>query len=134
VKNKIESLFELPIIRYIFVGGISFFIEISFIYLLIAIGFNEVLAVAIGFWLGFIIAFILQKIFAFKDTAKKIKHVAKQTMLYSALVCINYAFTVLGVAILYPILGLFISRTLILLITTGWNYVIYKKVIFKTAN
>jgi putative flippase GtrA len=129
--TRITELLDIPLIRYILVGGTAYIIEISFIYFLIYLGIHEIIAVAVGFWVGFIVAFFLQKIFAFRNKAKSIKHVAKQTILYSILVAVNYIFTLLTVSLLSPVVGLLIARTIALLVTTIWNYFIYKELIFK---
>lgn len=95
---------------------------------------TSVLAVGISFWLGFLIAFVLQKLIAFKNTDRSKKTVARQTLLYSGLVGVNYLFTLAFVAIFGPILGTIVARTIALIITTGWNYVIYSKLIFRSKN
>jgi putative flippase GtrA len=129
--NKILRLVEKPVVRYIIIGGLTYLLEIAFIFLLISSGTQEITAVAIGFWFGLTSSFILQKIFAFKNTTKKINHVARQSLLYVLLIIINYTFTLVCVKIMSPLIGLLFSRTLALVITTGWNYTVYSKVIFK---
>jgi len=130
-----SRLSQSSIFRYIFIGGLSYLIEVGLLALLIyGLKMTSVLAVGISFWLGFLIAFVLQKLIAFKNTDRSKKTVARQTLLYSGLVGVNYLFTLAFVAIFGPILGTIIARTIALIITTGWNYVIYSKLIFRSKN
>lgn len=131
MKKRLQSIANNTLFRYIFIGGTAYVIEISSLYLLISQDVNEILAVAITFWLGLIIAFVLQKVFTFKNTTKHVRHLTRQSTYYIILVGFNYLITLFAVSILSPLLGVLLSRTIILLITTGWNFIIYKKVIFK---
>lgn len=121
--------------RYIFIGGASFAIEACAIFLFIhAAHFSSVLSVALSFWVGLIISFILQKFFAFRDKKVTVKHVAKQSIAYAILITINYLFTLGFVVVFETITGVFIARTLALIITTIWNFIVYSKIIFKDNN
>lgn len=102
----------------------------SFIYVLVASGVDRLLAVAIGFWVGFFLAFIMQKLLAFRNTTAAPKQVLRQSVLYILLVLFNYGFTLGFVALLSPLMGVYIARTVALAITTCWNFIIYKKLIF----
>lgn len=130
--NKIKNYVQnSTLLRYILVGGTSFALEILILLIFIKLlNVNESIAVSIGFWSGLIISFILQKFFAFKDNSVDFSRLSTQTIYYGVLVLINYVFTLLFTLILTPIFGLIVSRTLALIITTCWNYIIYKKVIF----
>lgn len=118
--------------RYVFIGCLAYFIELcvlfSFSHLL---KLSPTISVGISFWVGLIVAFILQKIFAFKNNSKHKKTVALQIVLYLILVAFNYIFTLLFVHFTESLIGLFASRTIALIITTLWNFLIYKRVIFR---
>lgn len=127
-----KKLFENSLIRYILVGGTSFVIEIGVIFVLAkTLGLNSILSVSIAFWFGFVVSFLLQKLVTFKDGSRSVKKVLKQTIMYGSLVLLNYLFTIAFVWLFENILGLIIARTIALIITTGWNFVIYQKIIFK---
>lgn len=129
---KLRLIVDNKGVRYLFVGGLSFVIEMGLILLLHnALGVSAVISVAISFWIGLVISFLLQKLITFKDRSRSTKKVAKQSALYGLLVGVNYLFTLTFVAFFETILGIFIARTIALIITTLWNFVIYKKVIFK---
>lgn len=130
--SQLTNLLDKPVTKYIAAGGLSFVIEMLLIYCLIMVGVGRITSVAIAFWVGLGVSFTLQKLYAFqnRDTAKK--KVASQFILYGLLVAFNYCFTVAVVYMLSPLLGVFVSRALALAITTTWNFVIYKKIIFKS--
>ena len=131
VSRLIRQVKTSTLLRYIIVGGTSYAIELSVLLLLVRVfHFNTTLAVSIGFWLGLVISFLLQKFLAFKNTDTHARRLTIQTVYYALLVLFNYGFTLLFVHLLEPFIDLSIARTLALIITTAWNYIIYKKVIF----
>ena len=131
ISRLIRQVKTSTLLRYIIVGGTSYAIELSVLLLLVhVLHFNTTLAVSIGFWLGLVISFLLQKFLAFKNTDTRARRLTIQTVYYALLVLFNYGFTLLFVHLLEPFIDLSIARTLALIITTAWNYVIYKKVIF----
>ena len=131
ISRLIRQVKTSTLLRYIIVGGTSYAIELSVLLLLVRVfHFNTTLAVSIGFWLGLVISFLLQKFLAFKNTDTRARRLTIQTVYYALLVLFNYGFTLLFVHLLEPFIDLSIARSLALIITTAWNYVIYKKVIF----
>ena len=131
ISRLIRQVKTSTLLRYIIVGGTSYAIELSVLLLLVRVfDFNTTLAVSIGFWLGLVISFLLQKFLAFKNTDTRARRLTIQTVYYALLVLFNYGFTLLFVHLLEPFIDLSIARTLALIITTAWNYIIYKKVIF----
>lgn len=115
--------------RYVFIGGISYVIELS-ILLSLATFFllSPEVSVACSFWVGLITSFLLQKYFAFRSRANDRKTIGKQSILYGALVVFNYSFTIAFVSIFTIAFGLVIARTIALLLTVTWNYFIYKRI------
>lgn len=131
ITKLIATVKGSTLLRYVFVGGTSYAIELALLLSLVHVfQLGTGLAVSIGFWAGLVISFLLQKFFAFGDKDTKIQRLTIQSFAYALLVIVNYSFTLLFVHILAPIIGLFIARTLALIITTGWNYIVYKKLIF----
>ena len=131
ISRLIRQVKTSTLLRYIIVGGTSYAIELTVLLLLVhVLHFNTTLAVSIGFWLGLVISFLLQKFLAFKNTDTRARRLTIQTVYYALLVLFNYGFTLLFVHLLEPFIDLSIARTLALIITTAWNYIIYKKVIF----
>ena len=128
----INNIRQYKIIRYISVGGFSYIFELSVLFFLVEIAhLSETLSVSISFWFGLTTAFLLQKIFAFNNKSHGTALLGKQVFLYALLIIWNYAFTIVLVSSISPIMGLFITRTLALIITTAWNYLIYSRFIFR---
>lgn len=116
--------------RYLFVGGTSYVFELSSLLLLMhAADFSAQAATASAYWLGLVIAFVLQKVVAFKDYRRELKILTKQGLLFAALTIWNWVFTTAFVGY-FPADDVIWTRTLALIIMSAWNFVIYKKYIF----
>lgn len=134
MKDKALKLYEHSFVRYVIVGGLSYVIELSLLLSLVyAASLSAPVGVAISFWVGLIVSFILQRIIAFRDKRSGRKLLAGQIVAYGALVAVNYAFTIGFVYIAEPLVGVVVSRTVALVITTLWNFLIYRNLIFKGA-
>lgn len=116
-------------LRYLFIGGMSFIIELS---VLISVSelfsLSPTVAVAISFWIGLIASFVLQKYITFSSKDSDKKTLSKQTILYGMLVLFNYAFTIVFVGWTAGFIGLVTARAFALLATVSWNYLIYKRI------
>ena len=119
-------------IRYLFVGGTSYVFELSSLLLIHYLTGSRALATAISFWIGFFIAFVLQKLVAFQEYSKEAKALTKQGTLYGVLNFCNYIFTIAFVSV-FPDKYLIVSRTVALVMMSSWNYVIYRKIIFRNS-
>lgn len=127
-----KRLFEKhTVVRYVFVGGTAYVFELSSLLLLYHLTGSKTVSAAISFLIGFFIAFFLQKLVAFREFSKEMRAIGKQWLLYVLLSAWNYGFTVLFVSV-FPGRYLVVSRTAALVMMTLWNYVIYRKVIFKS--
>lgn len=131
-KRLLRNARNSQFIRYIFVGGTSYILEIGLLaYLEYGLHIPTVVSVSISFWFGFLVAFVLQKIVTFEDRQRSVKKIAWQSISYALLVAFNFIFTLVFVQLCSPVAGVLIARTIALVITTIWNYVVYSKVIFK---
>lgn len=127
MKNKQKLL------KYIAVGGFAYFTEMLSLYVLNnVLNLTAITSVAISFWIGFCMTFVLQKIITFKNNINHPKAIAKQVILYSALVAFNYGFSIFMVSLLHAKLNVYIIRTLTIGIIVCWNYIIYSKFIFNS--
>jgi putative flippase GtrA len=117
-------------IRYLFVGGTSYVFELSALLLTYHLTGSKAWAAAVAFLVGFCIAFVLQKLVAFQEFSKEMKALSRQWGLYILLNAWNYAFTVAFVSV-FPAKHLVLSRTVALVMMSAWNYVIYRKIIFR---
>jgi putative flippase GtrA len=112
--------------RYLLVGGSAYLIEMACLYSLHhVLGLSSIASVAISFWVGLVAAFILQKWVTFQNYDKRARVLASQILTYGLLVVWNYAFTLLAVK-LFSSISVIIVRTVVILIITSWNFIIYK--------
>lgn len=118
--------------RYLLVGGSVYVLELIVIVLAQAGGASAVVAVAIAFWIGLVISFLLQKFVTFSDKRTHHKVVAAQVVAVSLLVIWNFGFTILVTELLKNVVPPVVTRTLALAITTIWNFYLYKTHIFVT--
>jgi putative flippase GtrA len=117
--------------RYLIVGGSVYLLELGVIIVAQKLGASSILAVALSFWVGLIVSFLLQKFFSFGDSRIHHKVLLSQILMVSALVAFNFTFTILATAALKNVLPALIVRTLCIAITTLWNFYLYKAHIFK---
>lgn len=130
--SVVDRLKNKPVIRYVVVGGLSYLIELACIYLFITLGASPLGAIAISFWVGLVVSFLMQKLIAFNNKKRSPRALAGQSLAYGLLVLLNYVFTLGVVYIGASLLGAYLARTVALIITTVWNYLIYSKIIFRT--
>jgi len=132
VKNSIRKIAGLSSTRYLLAGGVSYFIEISALYaFVIFANTSTITATAISFWIGLIVSFLIQKTYTFKNRSTTKKETSRQIVLYCMLVAFNYVFTILFVYVLHEY-EVGVIRTIALIITTLWNFYIYKRFIFRS--
>ncbi|HSX46801.1 MAG TPA: GtrA family protein [Patescibacteria group bacterium] len=119
---------ERLIIRYGLVGGIAYAMELLTLFgLKVGLGLSPVHAVAISFWVGFVIAFLLQKIIAFENHEKTPHIVGKQLVLYGLLTVWNYGFTLLAVDLFQHHASVFVIRSCALALIVCWNFAAYQR-------
>jgi putative flippase GtrA len=119
------------IIRYLVVGGGVYLLELGVIMLAQSAGASGVLAVAIAFWTGLVVSFLLQKFFTFGDKRTHHKVVIGQFLAVTALVLWNFGFTLLFTKLTADQLPAVAARTIALAITTLWNFQLYRTSIFR---
>jgi putative flippase GtrA len=130
--NELLSTFlKKPLTRYILVGGSAYIIEIAVIFIAQKFGANNILAVALSFWIGLTYSFILQKFFSFGDSRTHHKVLLPQILMVVALVTFNFTFTLATTALLQHMLPAIATRTLAIAITTLWNFYLFKAHIFR---
>lgn len=118
--------------RYIVVGACSYLIEMMALFSLrYGLKLSPIKAVAISFWVGLVVAFVLQKLITFKNYDKRAHIVIGQMAAYGLLVAWNYGFTLVGVKLLSRSVSVFIIRTTAILIITSWNFIVYSKLFTK---
>jgi putative flippase GtrA len=122
------------LIRYLIVGGTAYLIEMATLYVLKnGVGLSSIKSVAISYWVGFVVAFLSQKIITFNNHDKRLHILAKQLFAYSCLILFNYIVTLVAVRFLTPKLSVFLVRTLVIALGTLWNYYFYSLLFKQTS-
>ncbi len=132
MQQKIINLLQRPGIRYLLVGGSVYLFELLVIVLAEKGGASAIMAVALSFWLGLIVSFVLQKLVTFRDKRVQHKVLLPQILAVTALVIFNFLFTILVTKLLSDTMPAVVTRTIALGITTIWNFYLYRTRIFKT--
>jgi putative flippase GtrA len=119
-----------PIGRYLVVGGSVYLLELAVIVVAQHFGASAVMAVGLSFVIGLVVSFLLQKLFTFGDKRMHHKILLPQIIAVTILVLFNLSFTLIVAKLLANTVPAVVSRTLALLITTIWNFYLYKTRIF----
>ncbi len=120
---------KTKLLRYILVGGVSYLLEMAVLYGMHDIaGINSLVSVTVSFWIGFAVAFVLQKYIAFQNNDREKQVIVRQLVLYSLLVGFNYVFTLGVVALLSPYISVLLCRTFAIFVVTLWNFLLYQKI------
>lgn len=129
--STIRRLSKVQLVRYAMVGGTSFVIEMSCLLAIYhGLHTSRSVATAVAYWVGLLMAFLLQKLVAFQDYERETRTLTKQGVLYGLLNIWNYVFT-LTVVTIVPAKYIVFSRIGAQIVFSCWNYIIYKKVIFR---
>lgn len=116
--------------KYLVVGGSIYVLELAVIIGAQSAGLKAYAAVSVGYWVGLLLSFFLQKTVTFNDRRFHKKLVLSQSLAYAALVIFNYGFTLVLTRALKDHLALVAIRTIAIAITTIWNFYLYKTHIF----
>ncbi len=130
MQAKLTELIKRPGIRYLIVGGSVYAFELAVILIAQHQGASAVYAVGLSYILGTIVSFGLQKLVTFGDKRMHHKIVIAQAVAVGLLVVFNFGFTLLVTKLLSHVWPAIVTRTLALLITTLWNFYLYKTRIF----
>lgn len=128
----VRALFQSSIFRYLGVGGTAFLVD--FIITVTArdlLHFELWIAVALGYWAGFVINFSLQRNFAFQSDRPYVVSLA----FYFALVGFNWAVTtaLMNLFVQFFDLPTAVGKLICTALTTLWNYPIYRFLVFPRA-
>jgi putative flippase GtrA len=128
---KFLDLRERQGARYIVVGGSTYVVELIVIVVALHFGMSAVWSVGISFFVGLIVSFVLQKLITFGDRRTRPKILLPQIITFSLLVAFNFGFTEFATYLLQHDMPLVVIRTLVIGITTIWNYYLYRTRIFR---
>ncbi len=135
------------IIKFLFVGGTGFIVQLSVIYLAITLGAEQVIATMIGGEAAILSNFTLNNLWTFKDTQKIKQHgnIFQRLLKFNTASLLSIAIQTTVVAIAVRIYGEYVTlfgqnihTSLVIVIPTiiflviPLNYFIYNKIIWKT--
>jgi len=129
----IQSFIHKRSFRYLAIGASVYIVEVVTILSIEHLGGSSFAAVTASFWLGVVLSFALQKAVTFQDHRLHHRVLTRQIIGYGLLLLWNYGFTLLMVAWLSPYLSTVTIRTIAILITTIWNYYVYRTHLFGTT-
>jgi len=124
------------IIKYLVSGAASLAADYgTFLLLYYIAGVDLSISVPAGLVTGLVVSFVLNKFWAFEATKQPSQHkLVIQMIMYGILVAFNTAFTYYFVKILLSYeIPASVSKLLAVVITVCWNYVLYKRIIFREA-
>jgi putative flippase GtrA len=123
------GLYQNAVVRFLFVGGLSFALDLGLLALLHEVfGVELWLATPVAFVVSLVFNFLLQRMFTFRATNKGSVSAVK----YILLVIVNIAVSDLVVTG-FDALGwsYLIGKACATVMTTVWNYFLYRHWIFK---
>lgn len=132
--SKLKAILQRPGYRYLLIGGSVYAFELAVIVVAQWLGASAVWAVAISFCLGTLVSFFLQKLVTFGDKRMHHRILIPQLVATALLIAWNLGFSVLLTKLLQDHSPAVVTRTIALLITTIWNFYLYKTRIFKNAD
>lgn len=130
LKKYITPETRKQLLRYLITGGLAAGAEYSLFYVLnLLAGLSLILSNSAAYTSGFIISFILNRVWSFESKG----HLGRQLLLYSILFGINLILSNILVSFFTNQLELatMISKAIAMGIIVLWNFVIYKKIIYK---
>jgi len=133
MKSLVQRLINHSLPRYLFIGGIAFCTD----YFLLLFSFYVLplpitLATSLGFISGLLVSFTANRYWVFGEKGSQ-RYIGKQGIEYGLLVLFNYGFTVFAVKTLHDHgIPPYVSKVLVMGVILCWNYLIFRKVIFRT--
>ncbi len=122
----------IQMVKYVITGSVSFASYILLIYILTDwIGIWKYVSITVSHLIVFWLNFLLTKYWTFKE--KQNNTMKRQLIYYTCLFFVNLFLTYLIVYILTDILGVYyiIPPIICNIMIVGWNFILYKKVIYK---
>jgi putative flippase GtrA len=128
-RQLVTYLYNHHFIRYLFVGGTTFIIDVGTLVLLHGkFKVNIAVATSIAYWLSVTYNFTLNRWWTFSASESKKLH--QHIAAYSVLLGCNYLFTVIFVSIVSRHINYTIAKTIAVILQTTWTYPVYKHIIF----
>ena len=133
VRGFVGYLYRHPFVRYLFVGGSTFVLDIVMLYLLYeSLSINLAVATSIAYWASITYNFILNRWWTFSASENKKLH--EHAAAYLLLLGFNYIFTVVFVSLVSHYIYFGLTKVIAVAFQITWTYPIYKHVIFSNKS
>lgn len=119
---------SIKVIKFLITGGTAAFVEFVLFYILHGVyGVNPLVSQTISFLVGFVISFVVNKLWVFGSTGNT-KH---ELLKYCVLAVINI---ILSNIVVYLLLSLgvvfWMTKIIVMAMVATWNYLLFQKIIF----
>jgi putative flippase GtrA len=128
--NKfIKFLYAHNFVRYLFVGGTTFMLDISVLILLHGkLQLHLAIATSLAYWLSVVYNFSLNRWWTFSRSERE--SLRRHAALYGGLLATNYVFTIIFVSIVSNFIYYGFAKALAVMVQVSWTYYLYKNYIF----
>jgi putative flippase GtrA len=128
-KDLLSYLYNHRFVRYLLVGGTTFFIDFGILFSLHAkLNVSLAIATSIAYWTSILYNFLLNREWTFSISERK--SLRKHIITYLALLGFNYLFTVIFVSLASRHINYLFAKACAVMIQMSWTYLVYKNVIF----
>lgn len=132
IRGLLAYLYRHHFVRYLLVGGTTFFIDFgTLLFLHGVLDLNLAASTSVAYWLSILYNFTLNRYWTFD--AREKESLLKHMSAYFILLIINYLFTVTFVSIVGEHINFIIAKVLAVAIQMIWTYPTYKNVIFVSS-
>lgn len=138
--KNLQSFFKNQKIKFATIGAFNTALDFAILFSLKTLGINIVAANITSTGVTFILSFILNKKITFNSTNKTKKENIKEFLLFTVITLFGlwviqtlviYIITSILSSILISNINLFIAKIIATIFSLVWNFILYKKVVFK---
>jgi putative flippase GtrA len=151
VKNLQNKLKNSQKLKFVAIGGLNTALDFAILFGLNALGLPKILSNGVSTGVTFLISFILNKKITFKSEAKTKRELAREMLLFTIVTLFGLwaiqsvvilateplflsflkDFQIFEIGLLKEKLALFAAKIIATLFSLTWNFILYKKVVFK---
>ena len=148
LQNKLKNSQKL---KFVAIGGLNTALDFAILFGLNALGLPKILSNGVSTGVTFLISFILNKKITFKSEAKTKRELAREMLFFTIVTLFGIwviqsvvilatepiflaffgDFQIFGVSFAKEKLALFAAKIIATLFSLTWNFILYKKVVFK---
>jgi hypothetical protein len=138
--KKLQSFFKNQKIKFATIGALNTALDFAILFSLKALGINVAFSNIVSTGVTFILSFILNKKITFNSTNKTKQENIKEFLSFTIITLFGlwviqtlviYIITSILSNILISNITLFIAKIIATIFSLIWNFVLYKKVVFK---